>query len=58
MDTWSLTFPEEWRFVRVHEFLWQQAEVGHVVVLHGLEGAMLCDLLNGVFTQVSAQETR
>lgn len=56
MDTWSLTFPEERRFVRVHVLLRDQAEVGHSVGLHGLEGAMLCYLLNGFFTQMTAQE--
>ena len=56
MATRSLTFPEEWGLVRVHVHLRDQAEVGHVVALHGLEAAELCDLLNGFFAQITAQE--
>lgn len=56
MDTRSLTFPQEWRFVVVHVLLWDQAEVGHFVGLHALEGAMLCNLLNSFLTQFGAQE--
>lgn len=56
MDTQSLTFPEEWRFVRIHVDLRHQAKVGHGVGLHGLEGTMFCYILNGFFTQVFAQE--
>ena len=56
MDTRRLTFPEERRFLSVHVLLGDQAEVGHAVCLHRLEGAMLCYLLNSDFTQVTAQE--
>lgn len=56
MDTRSLTFPEEWRFIAVHQHLRDQAEVGHAVDLHGLEGAMLCYLLDDFLAQITAQE--
>lgn len=36
MDTWSLTFPEEWKFAGVHVHLPDQADVGHAVGRHGL----------------------
>jgi len=52
-----LTFPEERRRVGVHVDLGHQAEVGHAVVLHGVEGAVLHDPLSGLFAQVTAQES-
>ncbi len=57
-DAHSLTFPEEWRYLTVHIFFRDQAEVGHVVALYALEGAMLCYLLDDFLTQISAQEVR
>lgn len=55
-DHEHLTFPEEWRFVTVHHFFGDQFEVGHVVVPHGLEGTMLCYLLDDFLTQITVEK--
>lgn len=54
----ELTFPEKRRLVAVHVLLGDQAKVGHGVGLHALEGAMFCNLLNGVLAMISTQEVR
>lgn len=51
-----LTFPEKRRFVAVHQYLWDQVEVGHCVDFHCLERAMFCYLLDDFLAQVTAQE--
>lgn len=53
---WHTTFPEEWRFVAVHVLSWNQAEVWHGVLLHPLEGAMFCYLLDDFIAKITAQE--
>lgn len=51
-----LTFSQEWRYVAVHQFFGDQFKVGHLVVSHGLEGAMFCYLLDDFLTEIALKK--